>query len=66
MDRIAYVYIKGSTYDVYKFYYDGCYNNGDEDEEFGEIEKVFDTKEDLLSFAIKISDTYSFKIQFYC
>lgn len=65
MDRIAYAYIKGSSYNVYKVYYDGCYSNGDEDEEFGEIEKVFDTQEDLLSFVIEMSNIYSFKIQFY-
>lgn len=63
MDRTGYAYIKGSS--LYKFYYDGYYDNSDEDDEFYEIEKVFDTLEDLLSFVITISDQYGFKIQFF-
>ena len=58
MNRNAYCYIKGLEYNVYKFYYEG-------DDNFKEIEKTFDTLEELIDYAIKFSDLYSISIQFY-
>ena len=58
MDKIAYVYIKGDTYKEYTLKYQG-------DETFNEIEKTFETLEELMQYVITFSDYYSISIQFY-
>lgn len=54
----AYCFIKGNHYKNFRI-------EREEDENFLPIEKNFNTKEELVDFAIALSNNYSVPIQFY-